>query len=97
MSINVEKIELMPEDEYSSMCKKAINLLTNCQYTEEERCIVDGWDIRVGERELLLNQLLGDGEYLKMPLKLFLGSSFWMSLKVESNKRVALLEKKNDN
>ena len=96
MSIYVEKIELMPEEEYSDMCKKAIDLLTNCQYTEEGRCIVDGWDIRVGERDLLLNQLLGDGEYLKMPLKLFLGSYFWMNLKVESNNRVALLEK-NDN
>jgi len=66
--------------------KEAISRLQNCSIIDSEYCKVENIKVKIEDKDLLLNQLLNDEVRLKVPLCLYLGSSLFMELKIESNK-----------
>ncbi len=90
-----EGITLMQNEEYLCMRKKAISILKRSQNNAEKFCIVGKQKVLIEEKEVLLNQLIGDYEYLKVPIELYLTSEFWRTLKVESNNRIRFIKLQN--
>lgn len=90
-----EGITLMPNDGYLCMRKKAIDILKKSQSCGDAFCIVEKQKVLIKEKDVLLNQLIGDYEYLKVPIELYLTSEFWRTLKVESNNRIRFIKLQN--
>ena len=90
-----EGITLMSNEEYLYMRKKAIGILKKSQNCGETFCIVGKQKVLIEEKDVLLNQLIGDYEYLKVPIELYLTSEFWQTLKVESNNRIRFIKLQN--
>lgn len=87
-----EDMTLMSTEEYMYLRKKAIGKLENSTSFDESRCIIGGTRVLIEEMEVLLNQLVGGYEYLKVPISLYLTSEFWRILKAESNKRIRFIK-----
>lgn len=87
-----KNMTLMSTEEYIGMRKKAIRMLDKCQTAGEGFCVVGNQKVIIEEKDVLLNQLIGNYEYLKVPLELYLTNEFWRILKAESNKRIRCLK-----
>lgn len=95
----IETNSLMALDEYMKMREEAISRLETACSTGSGVCILAGsrTKVNIAEKDLLLEQLLGNYEYLTVPVELYLTDSFWRTLKAESNKRIRQLRiERND-
>lgn len=63
----------------------AIKYLQECSVIDSEYCIVRKTRVKIVEKDVLLQQLLHNEDYLKVPLALYFSSPFWRELKVKSN------------
>lgn len=95
----IETNSLMALDEYMKMRKDAISRLQTACSAGSGVCILAGsrTKVNIAEKDLLLEQLLGNYEFLSVPVELYLTSHFWRTLKAESNKRIRQLRiERND-
>ena len=95
----IETNSLMTLDKYLNMREEAISRLQTASSAGRGVCAFAGSRtlVNIAEKDLLLEQLLGNYEYLAVPVELYLTDFFWRTLKAESNKRIRQLRiERND-